>query len=74
MQRSKAARDIAPGAARESAIGFEAEAEFDDLASAVAVLGEDDLRGLSDALCATGSWGSDDRCGHIGGGFLANQY
>ena len=74
MKHTAATKGIAPGTGRRPAVGFDSEAEFDDLASAVAVLCEDDFRGLSDALCATGSWGSDDRSGHIGGGFLANQY
>ena len=73
MQR-KASRHSAPGSQRQPAVGFDSEAEFDDLASAVAALCDDDLRGLSDSLCATDSWSNDDRSAHFGGGFLANLY
>lgn len=67
-------RHDAPGSAAGASIGFESEAEFDRLASAVAALTADDLSGLGDALSTTSSYASEDVRGHIGGGFLANQF
>ena len=74
MQSSKDARPYAPGSKSDGGAGFGTAAEFDELASAVSALTSDDLRGLSDSLGAGDTWVSDHGHGHIGGGFLANQY
>lgn len=73
MRRKTTQRETAPGAGR-CAVGFGSEADFDELASALAALTADDLSGLGDALNSPHASAADDIHGHIGGGFLANQF